>query len=102
MPAPRLLGISLALTAALGVAACGSSSVGTQVPAWAGGLPPGAPQRAAVQPPFPNLNDRPPARPAKLMSEQEQTRLEAELATVRDRVNRQTETLQKESADERR
>jgi hypothetical protein len=100
MPVCRLLAAPLALAAAFGMSACGS--VGTQIPPSLGGLPPEAPPRPAVQSQFPNVYDTPPVRPAKLMSEQEQAKTEAELAAVRNRVNATAEALQKEPIDPRR
>jgi hypothetical protein len=47
-------------------------------------LPPRPPTTAAS---FPDVHDLPPPRPTKLMSEREQTRLEAELTALRKRVN---------------
>ena len=101
MPFLRPLRAALILAAALGVAGCGSS-VGTQVPAWAGGLPPDAPQRGTARPQFPDVYDIPPRRPTRLMTEQEQASIEAELIAARNRVNRQADALERENADERR
>jgi hypothetical protein len=84
----RFLVTLLAFTAALGLMGCGSS-LGTQIPPSAGGLPPGAPAQAAVQPPFPNVYVVPPPRPTKLITEEEQARLEAELTAIRSKVNAQ-------------
>jgi hypothetical protein len=96
----QALGVPLLLAMTLGAAGCGS--VGTQIPTWAGGLPPEAPQRPAAQGQFPNVHDTPPPRPGKLMSEQEQAKTEAELAAIRRRVNARTDALQKESSSEGR
>jgi len=101
MPVSRLMSTPLALVAALGIAGCGSS-VGTRVPTWAGGLPPEAPAPAAVQAVFPDVHDIPPPRPAKLITEQEQARIEAELAAIRTKMNTQAGTLQKERARDSR
>ena len=100
MPISRLLGPPLALVATLGVGGCGSS-IGTSVPPWAGGVPPGAPQRAEVQAPYPNVQDPPVPRPTKLISEPEQARIEAELMAIRNKNNAQSGAPQKERTGSR-
>jgi len=90
----RLIGVSLALAAALMATGCGS--VPGTTPAAIGGLPPGAPPQPTEQPPFPFVYDLPPARPAKLITEQEQARLEAELTALRRRVNIRGDAIEKE------
>lgn len=95
MPFPRHLTVPLALAAALAIAGCGSS-IGSQVPTWAGGASRDVPQRTPAQPTFPDIHHSPPARPTKLISEQEQARIQAELAAIRDKVNAQSGALQKQ------
>lgn len=95
---PRLLSPALALFAALGMAGCGSS-LGTQIPHSAGGLPPDAPPGPAVQQPSPDVYDVPPPRPTKLISEEEQAKLEAELTAVRNKVNAQAGVRQTDRPD---
>ena len=95
----RLIGAPMLLTAALAVAGCGS--VPGTTPVAMGSLPPDAPARPAEQAPFPNVYDAP-ARPAKLMTEEEQTRLEAELTALRKRVNSRADGLEKEKIGDNR
>jgi hypothetical protein len=95
MSVRRVLGPPLALAALFGLAGCGGASLGTNVPTWAGGLPADAPSGAAEQPPFPNVYDTPPARPTRLMSEQEQAKTEAELAAIRNKVEGQPDGKQR-------
>lgn len=64
-----------------------TSNPGTSIPTWAGGEPEGLPPPPPTTSSFPEVHDLPPPRPTKLMSEQEQTRLEAELTALRKRVN---------------
>lgn len=68
----------------LSVVLCGCASVFSELPSPVG-LPPGTPERSAVQPEFPAVHDMPPPRETKLLSEDERRKLEAELAAVRDR-----------------
>lgn len=49
------------------------------------GLPAGAPARPATPYQYPAVHDMPPARSTPTMSDEEQVRLEKELATVRER-----------------
>jgi hypothetical protein len=78
---------ALASLLALAGAGC-TSNPGASIPTWAGGEPEGLPPRPpATASSFPDVHDLPPPRPTKLMSEREQTRLEAELTALRKRVN---------------
>jgi hypothetical protein len=90
----RLLDVPLVLAAALAAAGCGS--VPGANPAMIGSLPPDAPAAPAEQRPFPHVYDIPPARPAKLITEEEQARLEAELTALRRRVNSRADALEKD------
>lgn len=95
MPLPRSFGISLAFAAALGSAGCGSVA-GVNGSGLIGDLPPEAPAREAVQAPYPDIYATPPPRDAKLVSESEQARIEAELAASRQKVQAQAEALRRE------
>jgi hypothetical protein len=66
------------------------------VPTWAGGEPVGAPQRPATPAEYPPVNDRPPARDTKLITEQEQSKLENELAAARSAQAVQAQEVQKD------
>ena len=98
VPTDRIAAILLCLTAMFAVAGCGSLP-GTQTPF--GGLPPEAPPRAAVQSPYPNVYDLPPPRETKLATEQEQTAIEAELVAIRNKLNAQADTPEKQSGKRR-
>jgi hypothetical protein len=84
----RLLSASLATATALAASGC-ASNFGTSIPAWAGGEPPGLPAAApeSTTANYPNVYDVPPPRPTKLMSQDQATRTEAELAALRKKVN---------------
>jgi hypothetical protein len=77
--APRAA-FALALTCVL--AACGAT-IGS-LPEKLGGLPETAPQRPAETMPFPNVYEPRPKREAKPLSDDEQKKLESELATLRE------------------
>jgi hypothetical protein len=88
------IGTPMLLAAALAVAGCGS--VPGTTPVAIGSLPPDAPPAPAEPAPFPNVYDVPPARPAKLMTEDEQARVEAELTALRKKVDSRADALEKE------
>lgn len=52
------------------------------VPTWVGGEPTGMPERPANAAEFPAVNDRPPPRDTKLITEEEQAKLERELTAA--------------------
>src|SRR5262249_60009425 len=59
------------------------------------GLPAGAPARPAVPYEYPAVHDMPPARATAPMTEEEQVKLEKELANVRDRQEGRTQSPKK-------
>lgn len=69
----------------------GCSSVVDHVPSAVGGLPEGAPQRPAAPPAYPAVHEMPPARPTTVLTDEEQTKLEADLAKARSRASGQAE-----------
>jgi hypothetical protein len=76
-----------------GVAACGlcsASTVADHTPTALGGLPEGVPQRPTKPPAYPAVHDMPPARDSAVLSDAEQTKLEADLAKARDRLGAQS------------
>jgi hypothetical protein len=89
------LGMSLA---ALSTAGC-SASVIDSIPTWAGGEPSGTPDRPAVDPAYPPVHDRPPARDSKVISEQDEAKIEKELATARDIQAARAKKVQKDRSD---
>jgi len=78
---------------ALGLAAvlagCAPGSVIDRLPGEVGGLPADAPARPATSYQYPAVHDMPPARSATPMSEEEQVKLEKDLAAIRDRQARE-------------
>jgi hypothetical protein len=75
------------LWAVVGLAAllggCSASSVIDKLPSEIG-LPAGAPARPEAPYEYPAVHDMPPARASVTMTEEEQVKLEKELATIRD------------------
>jgi hypothetical protein len=89
----KVLGIAgLALVA--GLAGCSAGSMVDKLPADMG-LPAGAPARPAVPYEYPAVHDMPPARATVPMTEEEQVKLEKELANVRDRQEGRTQSPKK-------
>jgi len=87
----------LGLAAAL--AGCAPGSVIDRLPGEVGGLPAGAPARPATSYQYPAVHDMPPARSATPMSEEEQVKLEKDLAATRERQVREvTEDPDKKAA----
>lgn len=67
---------------ALAAGGCSSSTIDS-IPSWVGGPAEGTPERPATPAEYPPVNDRPPPRSTKLITEEEQTRIERELAEAR-------------------
>lgn len=76
------LALSVVL-AALTLGGCSTSAIDS-IPNWAGGEPVGAPQRLATEMQYPPVNDRPPSRETKVVTEEEQAKIERELGAARD------------------
>ncbi len=89
--------IAIALVLALAAAGCSSSAIDS-VPAWAGGEPAGTPQRPATELQYPAVNERPPARDTKVVSEEEQEKIERELAASRATQSKQAAQVKKDRA----
>jgi hypothetical protein len=60
------------------------STVLSDLPAQAGGLPEGAPERPAQQAAYPAVHDLPPPRATVVLTEEEKKKVEAELAAMRE------------------
>jgi hypothetical protein len=101
VPAVKMVLAISVLLAALPVAGC-ESNLGTRVPPWAGGEPPGLPPATATATDYPNVYDVPPKRRTKLISEAEQSKLRAELDALRNHVTAEDEAAQREKASEQR
>lgn len=85
--APRVA--LLALAGAL--SACGATF--GQMPEKLGGLPESAPQRPAETMPFPNVYEPRPVRAAKPLTDEEQKKLESDLATLRENQKQRANPL---------
>src|SRR5262245_37448703 len=85
----RVVAAALLLAGALALGGCSAGSLTDHIPSAAGGLPEGAPQRAASPPPYPAVHDMPRPRDSAVLTEEEQTRLERDLARARDRLSGQ-------------
>ena len=59
------------------------STVFSEIPTQAGGLPAGTPERPAVAPEYPAVHDMPPPRATAVLTEEEKKKVEAELAAMR-------------------
>jgi hypothetical protein len=59
------------------------------------GLPAGTPARPATPYEYPAVHDMPPSRPAPIMTEEQQLKLEKELTAVRERQGAREETAKK-------
>lgn len=66
-------------TAVLAGSGCSTKTIDS-IPDWAGGEPVGTPERPAAQAEYPPVNDRPPPRPTELITEEEQAKIEQDLA----------------------
>ncbi len=78
------LRLMLALTSVSFLAAC-ASNIGDSMPASIGGLPAEAPERPAEAPAYPAIHATPPPRAAKVLDEDQQEKLEKDLAAARER-----------------
>jgi hypothetical protein len=59
------------------------STVLSDLPAQAGGLPEGTPERPAQPAAYPAVHDMPPPRASAVLTEEEKKKVEAELAAMR-------------------
>jgi len=83
----RAMAAALLVAGAVILAGCSASTIADHLPAAAGGIPEGAPQRSASPPAYPAVHDMPPARESAVLSDEEQKKLEADLAAARDRLS---------------
>ena len=75
-----------------------SSATFDSVPTWAGGEPQALPARPAAPYAYPPVHDRPPARSAKLASEQDVAKMQQQLIEARAKQAAEAQQLQTESA----
>ena len=86
----RVLAAVLLVAGAVAVSGCSAShQLIDNIPPSIGGLPQGAPERAATPAQYPAVHDMPPARKDTPLTEAEKKRLKDELIASRDRAARQ-------------
>jgi hypothetical protein len=93
----RYQALAIVIALALGAAGCSSSHIDS-VPNWAGGEPQGAPARLATEMDYLPVNERPPPRDTKVVTVEEQTKIEKELAAARDVQAKQAAQVKKDRA----
>src|SRR3984893_7536947 len=76
-----LIGLGLVCAGSILLVSC--STMMSEMPTQAGGLPAGPPERPAVAPVYPAVHDMPPPRPTAVLTEEEKKKVEAELAAMR-------------------
>jgi hypothetical protein len=81
------------------IAGC-ASNVGDSMPASIGGLPADAPERPAQVMDYPAVHAIPPPRSARILDEDQQEKLEKDLATARERQPGRTSTAKKPKKSE--
>jgi hypothetical protein len=87
--------LATVLHLALAAAGC-SSTVADSIPNWAGGIPENAPPRLATEMQYPPVNDRPPAPETKIVTVEEQAKIEKELAAARAMQAKQAAQVKKD------
>jgi hypothetical protein len=90
--------LTTVLAVALAVSGCAAASVADSIPNWAGGEPQAAPKRLATELEYPPVNDRPAARDTKIVTVEEQTKMEKELAAARETQAKQAAEVKKDRA----
>ena len=90
-------GLVLAVAGMLLLSSCANmtdmgNKLGNELPTAIGGMPQAAPERPQAPPAYPAVNDMPPARNTKVMTEEEKKRAEAELAVMRDQQARRAQS----------
>jgi hypothetical protein len=85
---PRsILAAAALMVAAAGLAGCSAGSMmADHMPAAAGGLPEGVPQRPTKPSAFPAVHDMPPPRGSTVLTDAEQKKLEDDLIAARTRT----------------
>lgn|SRR6476661_7934128 len=79
----------------MGAAGCSASHFDS-IPNWAGGEPQGVPARPAAEAEYPPVHDRPPPLTTKIISVEEQTKIEKDLAASRDAQAKRAERMKKD------
>jgi hypothetical protein len=76
-----LIGLGLVCAGSIFLVSC--STMLSEMPTQAGGLPAGTPERPAVAPEYPAVHEMPPPRATAVLTEEEKKKVEAELAAMR-------------------
>ena len=84
---------------AFGAAGCSSSGVADSIPHWAGGMPENAPARPATEMDYPAVNERPPARNSRIVTVDEQKKIENDLTAAREAQAKKAAQVRKERAN---
>lgn len=95
-PLTAPLAVALLMGAVL-LSGCASEQIGDQLPS-AIGLPANTPERPAVAYEYPAVHDVPPARSTRPMDEQDQVKVEKELAAIRDQQEAGQEAVKSKKA----
>ena len=95
--AVRYQAAAILFAVALGAAGCATTAVDS-IPNWAGGKPENAPPRLASEMEYLPVNERPPARDSKVVTVEEQAKIEKELAAARDMQAKQAAQVKKDRA----
>jgi hypothetical protein len=82
----RALVAALLFAGALILTGCSVGTLGDHMPAAAGGLPEGTPQRPTTPAPYPAVHDTPPPRSSSVLTDAEQKKLEDDLVAARKRT----------------
>ena len=77
----------------------GCSSIGSSIPHAIGGLPESTPERSADAPAYPLVHDMPPKRSEAVLSAEERTKLQADLAAARDGATRRAAEAEAKTDD---
>ena len=85
-PVGRVVAACIVLPLWMILAGCTSSSIGDSLPTAVGGLPEGAPKRPATPAAYPAVHEMPPPRANSVLTEEEQQKLENDLAAARQRA----------------
>lgn len=93
----QALRLDVVFALALSAAGCASSAI-DKIPSWAGGEPEGTPPRLASEMEYPPVHDRPPKPTTKVVTVEEQAKIEKELAAARDAQAKRAEQIKKDRA----
>jgi hypothetical protein len=93
----RYQAIAIACAVALSAAGCSTTAVDA-IPTWAGGKPENTPPRLATEMEYLPVNERPPARDSKIVTVEEQAKIEKELTAARDIQAKQAAQVKKDRA----